>query len=120
MVSEKLDFVIRLARVTGAELADVLRYDVSYISRIRTGKRTPPDMDGILEKSAAFLAKKLSTSKQKEIAQKVILRDKRPWPEDVKEAEKVILDWFNGPDEITEEDTELIKGLARAKRKTAY
>ena len=120
MVSEKLDFVIRLARVTGAELAEVLRYDVSYISRIRTGKRTPPEMDKILEQSAQFFAKKITTQKQKEIAQKVILGSDDSWPLEEETAAKVILEWFNSPSGLDRADAERVRALPRAKRKSRY
>ena len=118
MVAQKLDFIIRLARAAGAELAEELKYDASYISRIRNGKRVPPDMDNILEKTAGFISDKITSDEQKTIARKVILRDETEWPEKKEEIQAVILNRFSSPAELVPADYDLIKDIPRAKRKS--
>ena len=119
MVAGKLDFIIRLARSGGAELAEELKYDASYISRIRNGKRIPPDIDTILEKTAGFLAGRITSEEQKRIAKKVVLADAGEWPEDENAIKTAIMNWFRQPGEIDPEDAELVRKLPRAKRKNS-
>ena len=117
MVAQKFDFIIKLARAAGAELAEELKYDASYISRIRNGKRTPPDMDSILEQTAGFLSDRITTDGQIEIAREVILRNNGDWPKDKEEVKAVIMNWFKNPSELRASDYDLIKKIPRAKRK---
>ena len=117
MVAQKFDFIIKLARAAGAELAEELKYDASYISRIRNGKRMPPDMDSILEQTAGFLSDRITTAEQKEIARSVILKNNGVWPEKKEEVKAEIMNWFRSPVELKPSDYDLIKRIPRAKRK---
>ena len=48
----RLDSLMQLLGIRNAEIAQVLRLDSSYISRIRHGERTPSNKDGIAETAA--------------------------------------------------------------------
>lgn len=56
--SEKLDFLMKLTTTTNKELADILFFDSSYISKLRRGYRKTKDIV-LIEKISGFFAKKI-------------------------------------------------------------
>ena len=43
LLSEHLDFLLKTLKISMKDLSYILNYDASYLSRIRSGKRTPAD-----------------------------------------------------------------------------
>ena len=77
--AEKLDFLMKLTNSQNAALGRALRYDASYISRIRSGKRGLPSEEDFLRPAAAWLAARIREDYQKGAAAER-LRLGRPWP----------------------------------------
>lgn len=46
---QKFDILLRELEINVSKMASALHYDPSYISKIRTGKRTPSDVRGFAE-----------------------------------------------------------------------
>lgn len=54
---ERLDVLLRELDVNLAQLAAFLHYDVSYLSKIRTGKRRPANPEVFMEKVCIYVVK---------------------------------------------------------------
>ena len=93
MVSEKLDFLMKLTQTRNSTLGRALNFDPSYIGRIRTGRRGIPRHRPFLEPAAAYFARNLTGSFQRRSAADAVCPG-LPWPDDPEEAAKLILRWF--------------------------
>ena len=56
---EKLHFLLSFARVSNARLARELHVDPSYISRFRSGSRTPDAQNPLIDKTAQYMARRI-------------------------------------------------------------
>lgn len=93
----KLDFLMKLTSTQNAALGRALRYDASYISRIRSGKRKLPSKEDFLRPAAAWFAARIREEYQKAAAAGY-MRLGRPWPEDEEAAAALLLAWLEGED----------------------
>ena len=92
--AEKLDYLMKLTGLQNAALGRAVSYDASYISRIRSGKRSLPSGQGFLDRTAALLASRIREDYQKEAVAGQLGLD-GPWPEE-KEAAALLADWLAG------------------------
>ena len=54
---QKFDILLRELEINVSKMASALHYDPSYISKIRTGKRTPSDVRGFAENVCGYIVK---------------------------------------------------------------
>ena len=57
---EKLHLLLGLTRVSNARLARELHVDPSYISRFRSGSRTPDTQNPLIDKTAQYMARRIA------------------------------------------------------------
>jgi len=62
---EKLDFLMRIAAVTNSQLARAASLDNSFISRLRSGARTPSRNENYISLFASFFSRHLTQEYQK-------------------------------------------------------
>ena len=92
-VNEKLQFLMLLTNTTNTRLAQAVHFDVSYISRIKTGKRSVPQNKEFLENVSEFFAEEIKDERAKETASAVIGSGKG-WPGDKDRRKQRILSWL--------------------------
>lgn len=54
---QKFDILLRELEINVSKMASALHYDPSYISKIRTGKRTPSDVRGFAENVCGYIVR---------------------------------------------------------------
>ena len=54
--SSRFDTLLRVMKIQAKDLSEFVRFMPSYLSKIRTGKRTPADPEGFVERLAAYLS----------------------------------------------------------------
>lgn len=64
--------VISALDINVSELARAINYDASYLSRIRSGQRTPSEPYELASKTASFIAKRYSKSEEIEIIKELV------------------------------------------------
>ena len=57
---QKFDILLRELEINVSKMASALHYDPSYISKIRTGKRTPSDVWGFAENVCGYIVRNFS------------------------------------------------------------
>ena len=57
LFSRKLDILLSLMNINVSGLARAMNFDSSYLSRIRTGKRRPADLNGFIMELSRYLVK---------------------------------------------------------------
>lgn len=57
---QKFDILLRELEINVSKMASALHYDSSYISKIRTGKRTPSDVRGFAENVCGYIVRNFS------------------------------------------------------------
>ncbi len=57
---QKFDILLRELEINVSKMASALHYDPSYISKIRTGKRTPSDVRGFAENVCGYIVRNFS------------------------------------------------------------
>ena len=57
---QKFDILLRELEINVSKMASALHYDPSYISKIRTGKRTPSDVRGFAENVCGYIVMNFS------------------------------------------------------------
>lgn len=60
-ISEKLNRIMEVLSIPAVELAAYLKYDTSYISRIRNNKRRPSDKESFVRSVALFITERYHT-----------------------------------------------------------
>ena len=93
MFADKLDFLMRLTNTTNTALASVTSFDVSYISRIRSGKRSLPKSLYFIENSSDYFARKIETAGVSDTASDII-NSGAPWPDSISSAAILISSWL--------------------------
>lgn len=93
MIIDKLNFLMLLTNTTNGLLADAVCYDVSYISKIRTGKRKVPQVPAFYSAAAVYFASRI-TELKKESSASAVLYDSAPWPQDPESAARIISSWL--------------------------
>lgn len=102
-IGRKLDFLMRLSGTQNSVLGKALSFDASYVSRIRSGKRTLPRNRNLILPIAAFFAKSINQAGQMEILSRRICPEK-PWPDSVEERTKLLAHWLADTGNIMDED----------------
>ena len=93
-VNDKLNFLMILTNMTNNRLAQTVHFDVSYISRIRSGKRAVPRNRDFLETAAELFSEEIRSERARETAS-VLMNSGTEWPEDPKAGAGLILEWLN-------------------------
>ena len=62
--AQKLDRLLRQSDISAAELSRSLSYDPSFLSRIRSGQRTPQDLERFAQDVARFVARRTRDEQQ--------------------------------------------------------
>ncbi len=93
MMSKKLDYLMKLTNTQNAALGRALRFDASYISRIRNGKRGLPSEQSFIWPAAVFFAERITENYQKEALVKE-LHLNQPYPESRGVAAHLIASWM--------------------------
>ena len=60
-MGERIDLLLRTLRIRTSEVARVLNFDPSYLSRIRSGKRNPANTEPIAEGVSRFIVRRCSS-----------------------------------------------------------
>ncbi|GEM_PF-3164099 len=94
MSADKFDFLMYLTKTTNSSFAQYSSYDVSYISKIRSGKRRFPKDPLFLSSASAFFADQIRACNV-EYAASSILNGSREWPSNTDEARTIICNWLN-------------------------
>jgi len=58
LFGEKLDFLMKLTNATNSSLAQCVTLDPSYVSRLRSGKRSPGKNEGYIRSMARYFSKR--------------------------------------------------------------
>ena len=93
MLSNRLDFLMRVTNTSNSALARAISYDQSYISKIRSGKRKLPRNRDFFEQAAPFFARNLTVDFQRKAVSDALL-DGGPLPEDRRQLEKLLSAWL--------------------------
>ncbi len=102
MISDRLDFLMKVTNTRNSALGRALSFDPSYISRIRSGKRGLPKNHAFIAPAAAYFARRIEKNYQKSTAA-AMLCPGRDWPDDAAKAEKLIFSWLSHEELSTEE-----------------
>lgn len=119
-IGRKLDFLMRLSGTQNSVLGKALSFDASYVSRIRSGKRTLPRNRNLILPIAAFFAKSINQAGQMEVLSRRICPEK-PWPDLLEERTKLLAHWLADTKNIMDEDvSDLLNLDIRENLKNAY
>ncbi len=110
-ISEKVDFLMKLTNTQNAVLGRALRFDASYISRIRNGKRGLPSEQAFVWPAAAFFAEHIVEDYQKNAIVKE-LQLNRPYPGSVEAAKYLLAAWLKSDADAPDPMSRLIANLA--------
>ncbi len=94
-VGRRLDLLMRVTGMRNAQLARVLNFDPSYISRVRAGKRGLPREHPFIMPASDFFARNVREENQR-VALAHELGMTGGWPEDRGEAARLIARWLEG------------------------
>lgn len=100
MFAEKLNFLMSIIGISGGELAHAVSLDPSYISRLRSGKRSLPKRQRFLDDIAAYFATKVHTEYQIKLLSEAMSFEGE-WPEEKEAAQHLIYEWLH-----TEQDSQ--------------
>ena len=96
MFSEKLSALMRISKITGIALSDKIGIDVTYISRLKRGKRTLPKNPEFLRPLAHTMAQIISSEGQLEVLCKEMgVSFDYLKALNTKEFEDVLFDWLD-------------------------
>ena len=119
-IGRKLDFLMRLSGTQNSVLGKALSFDASYVSRIRSGKRTLPRNRNLIIPIAAFFARSIDQESQTAVLAKRICPEE-PWPDLVEERTKLLARWLADTKNIMDEDvSDLLELDIQANLKNAY
>ena len=93
--SSKLDLLMNLTGTGNGELSKALNFDISYISRIRTGKRGIPRHQPFVEPAAAYFVDKISDDRIIQDVVAFLISKDTPWPADRETAIRRLADWLS-------------------------
>lgn len=93
IIAKKLDFLMSLTNTSNSQLARELKFDASYISRIRSGKRGIPLHQPFAYPAAAYLATRVNENYQARSLEQA-LGISGEWPADPKEAARILEEWI--------------------------
>lgn len=99
--SEKLNFLMDITNTTNSALARYVILDASYISRLRNGKRQPPNNAAIINQMAAYFARNCSEEYQKKAVRDAL--DLNQFPNDVHALTNSIGLWLLAEKDNTQE-----------------
>ena len=94
-IAKKLDFLMSLTNTSNSQLARELKFDASYISRIRSGKRGVPLHQPFARPAAAYLATRVSEHYQTRALEQA-LGIPGEWPAELNEAARILEKWIVG------------------------
>lgn len=92
---EKLSFIMNITNTTNSSLAKNVSLDPSFISRLRTGKRTPSKNANYLKDMAYYLGKQCRTSSQKNAIYNLLGMADSPYKYTLDNLSENIYDWFS-------------------------
>lgn len=90
---EKLDFLMKITETSNSTLGKALSFDASYISRIRTGKRSPSKKNDFLESASLYFADHIKNSYQIQLLSELLHIDSE-WPEDHGQQQQILYNWL--------------------------
>ena len=71
-IGERIDLLLGTLHVRTSEVARVLNFDPSYLSRIRSGKRNPANTEPIAEGVSRFLVRRCSSDTERAVVAELI------------------------------------------------
>lgn len=101
-MGRRLDLLLSSLKVRTSEVARVLNFDPSYLSRIRSGKRSPSNIAPITEGVSRFIVRRCTSENERDIAAEIVGVDAEVLADSAC-YEAVLRDWlrggvFNAPD----------------------
>jgi len=93
IISDKLDFLMRVTDTKNNLLGKAISVDPSYVSRIRNGSRGVPKHREFINPAADFFAHAIRTEAQKKAAAAALCPGKS-WPSDFTAATRLIAAWM--------------------------
>jgi len=109
---EKLDFLMRVTGTENAVFARAMRFDASYISRIRRGQRNCPSDEEFLSAAAAFFAHAIREPYQGSALMGEICPG-LVWPAEEEKGKDLLFSWFEGRAMKVSPVQEALAGLRR-------
>lgn len=107
MFAQKLDFIMNLTNSHNIDLARATGLDASAVSRLRTGKRTPPRGRGFYPTMSEYFATRLTDEHQKKTLADAVCPGE-PWPDCSGRAAELIFKWFSLDKESNSDSVELL------------
>ena len=105
--SQKLDILLREFDVNISKLSAFLHYDPSYLSKLRTGKRTPAHQQEFTDKISSYIAANYKEESDRRKAALLIGCEEKQLAEST-EYKKALGDWLNSE---KAQDTDYISGF---------
>ena len=111
-MGRRLDLLLRTLRVRTSEMARVLNFDPSYLSRIRSGKRNPANIGPITEGVSRFIVRRCTSEAERAAVAELIGTDAAALMNPEKYA-GALMDWLRGgPLDPAQHDAEVGSLLA--------
>ena len=94
-LGKRLDILLDTLKVHTSEIARVVNFDPSYLSRIRTGKRNPGNTEPIVDGVSRYIARRCTAAAERAAAAELmgVERDKLDDPEGYRET---VAAWLRG------------------------
>ncbi len=113
--AEKFNFLMELTNTSNAMLSRALSFDASYISRIRSGKRSLPTKHPFTENVSSYFARNLKDNYKAAAASEIC--PGMNWPEDTDEAAALINEYLYAKDDIKSLIGHMAASIAQSEKK---
>ena len=94
VISDKLNFLMKVTGTKNNMLGRALSFDASHISRIRSGQRGLPSHREFIVPAAGYFARAVTTATQRNVLARRICHG-RKWPDTVEGATLLIAEWLS-------------------------
>ena len=94
-MGRRLDLLLNSLKIHTSEVARVLNFDPSYLSRIRSGKRTPSNIMPITEGVSRFIVRRCTSENDRAVVATLIGAEEKAL-EDSECYEALLLEWLRG------------------------
>lgn len=91
---EKMDFLMYLTKTSNAKLGKISNLDNSFISRLRSGSRSPSKNQNYTPIFAAYFARQIRLNHQRSVLLQMMKMDPSDYPDDDEKAAEIIDDWL--------------------------
>ena len=100
-MGRRLDLLLSALKIRTSEVARVLNFDPSYLSRIRSGKRSPANTGAITEGVSRFIVRRCLSDGEKAMVAELIGTDAAALA-DAEDYYTALLEWLRGGAQMTQ------------------